>query len=210
MPRQSLYTELTKVVPMRHEFSEGDLAFRFTSHRLCLDFLSTIGEVGHRDIERIGTPTSYSRWIAASGILDREPLVSVTDVEDAVEFRRILRSFFSDVTAEIRPPANVIRAINDTSRRPIPWMELADDGYTVSRRAVAPAQAALASVARDALLLVSEGLLPRVKQCNDPTCNMFFLDNSRGNNRIWCSTEGRGCGNKAKKRAFRKRHSEPS
>lgn len=186
----------------------GDLAFRFTSNRLCLDFLATIGEVGHRNIERIGSPQQYSSWISAARLVDGEPLIGTPDVAEAIEFRRVLRAYFTQLKNGDVPEVSLVRAINAAARRPPPRWELNDGGLDVSRRADAAGAAALSSVARDVLILVSEKLHLRVKQCQDPTCNMFFLDTSRGNNRIWCATEGRGCGNKAKKRAFRSRQRE--
>lgn len=193
---------------MRSVLTPGDLAYRFTSNRLCLDFLATIGEVGHRDIERIGTPSLYSSWLAAACVFDPAPLVSGSDVAEARALRRALRGYFEASVAGTDPSPDAIAEINLSARRPAPVLEMAADGRAVTRRSSAPGDAALAAIARDALLLVAEGLLPRVKQCKDPTCRMFFLDTSRGNNRIWCSTEGRGCGNKAKKRAFRARASD--
>lgn len=194
---------------MTHQLSTGDLAYRFTANRLCLDFLATKGEVGYRNIERVGTPQAYSSWIVASGILDRAAFVGPADVVDAIRFRELLRSYFSKVANGVVPDRSTIETINEAARRPSPRLELDDLGLTVIKRADVAGQAALSSVARDVLSLVSENLLERVKQCSDPTCNMYFLDNSRGNNRIWCATVGRGCGNKAKKRAFRARKRKP-
>jgi len=193
---------------MKEHLTPGDLAFRFTSNRLCLDFLATMGEVGHRDIERIGSPQQYSSWIAAAGLVDGRPLVGPSDITDAIEFRNVLRAYFANIKNGDVPEPGHVRAINAAARRPLPRWELTDGGVTVLRYADAAGAAALSSVARDVLMLVSEKLHLRVKQCQDPTCNMFFLDTSRGNNRIWCATEGRGCGNKAKKRAFRSRQRE--
>ncbi|MBO9195920.1 ABATE domain-containing protein [Rhizobium sp. 16-449-1b] len=193
---------------MNQHFSHGDIAFRFTSNRLCLDFLATKGEVGHRDIERIGSPLAYSAWIAASGILDRDPLVSPSEVDEAIEFREVMRSYFLDLVNGAAPDSTAVAAINRAARRPVPRLELSQSGTSVSKQADVAGDSALSSVARDVLSLVVEGQIARVKQCNDPTCCMFFLDKSRANNRIWCATEGRGCGNKAKKRAFRSRQKE--
>ncbi|WP_276122466.1 CGNR zinc finger domain-containing protein [Pararhizobium qamdonense] len=195
---------------MMQQLNSGDLSYRFTANRLCLDFLATKGEVGHRDIERIGTPQAYSSWIAAAGILDRDVFVGPADVADAIRFRELLRSYFSQMARGLAPDQLTIAEINEAARRPSPRFELNKLGVAVAKRADVAGQAALSSVARDVLLLVSENLLGRVKQCSDPTCNMYFLDNSRGNNRIWCATVGRGCGNKAKKRAFRARKREPA
>jgi predicted RNA-binding Zn ribbon-like protein len=195
---------------MTRNLSQGDLAFRFTSNRLCLDFLATKGEVGHRDIERIGTPRTYSDWIGSSGVLPGQPLVVPTDVADAIVFREKLRSYFADIVKNTPVDCDVVATVNELARRPGPKLELASNGRSVLRRADRPGQAVLSSIAQDVIMLVHDQLLSRVKQCSDPTCNMFFLDNSRRNNRIWCSTEGRGCGNKAKKRAFRSRQQEPA
>lgn len=193
---------------MTRALSEGDLAFRFTSNRLCLDFLATKGEVGHRDIERIGTPRAYSDWIESSGLLHGQPLGGPADVSDAILFREKLRSYFTANLQNRTVTHDIVEAINDVARRPAPRLELAADGRSVLKRADRPGQAALSSIAQDVIALARDQLLPRVKQCSDPTCNMFFLDNSHRNNRIWCSTVGRGCGNKAKKRAFRSRQRE--
>ncbi|NUB45821.1 ABATE domain-containing protein [Fertoebacter nigrum] len=186
----------------------GDLAFRFTSNRLCLDLLATMGEAGHRNIERIATPIDFARWIKAARLADAELLVSPDDVASAHQVRAALRSLLTDVLAGNEPEGDAISLLNATARKPLPRPELMSDGRTVRLRADAPGQAALSAVARDALTLLGGEDLARVKQCSDPTCNMFFFDESRGNNRIWCATVGRGCGNKAKKRAFRRRKAE--
>jgi predicted RNA-binding Zn ribbon-like protein len=61
----------------------------------------------------------------------------------------------------------------------------------------------LSTLARDAIDVfgaIGEG---RVRACDDPTCRMVFHDESRTNNRRWCSMEH--CGNRAKVRAHRER-----
>ncbi|TIW70591.1 MAG: hypothetical protein E5V56_01905, partial [Mesorhizobium sp.] len=52
---------------MARKISAGDLEFRFRSNRLVLDFIATVGERGHRDIERLGTLDDLDRWIEAAG-----------------------------------------------------------------------------------------------------------------------------------------------
>jgi predicted RNA-binding Zn ribbon-like protein len=61
----------------------------------------------------------------------------------------------------------------------------------------------LSTLARDAIEVfgaIDEG---RVRACDDGTCRMVFHDESRTNNRRWCSMER--CGNRAKVRAHRER-----
>ena len=66
-----------------------------------------------------------------------------------------------------------------------------------------PARAALATVARDAVLLVRSPLLGRVKECENPDCSLLFLDDSQARRRRWCAMER--CGNLAKVAGYRSR-----
>jgi predicted RNA-binding Zn ribbon-like protein len=62
---------------------------------------------------------------------------------------------------------------------------------------------ALASVARDAVDLFGERGAGRIRFCAADDCTMVFYDESRSNNRRWCSMQR--CGNRAKVRAHRER-----
>lgn len=64
---------------------------------------------------------------------------------------------------------------------------------------------ALASVARDAVGLFGDSGVGRIRSCAASDCSMVFFDGSRSNNRRWCSMQR--CGNRAKVRAHRERHS---
>ena len=64
---------------------------------------------------------------------------------------------------------------------------------------------ALSSLARDAVTMLgadSEGA-DRLRRCDADDCRMVFHDESRTNNRRWCSMQR--CGNRAKVRAHRER-----
>ncbi|HEU4808124.1 MAG TPA: CGNR zinc finger domain-containing protein [Homoserinimonas sp.] len=62
---------------------------------------------------------------------------------------------------------------------------------------------ALASVARDAVDLFGERGAGRIRSCAASDCSMVFYDDSRSENRRWCSMQR--CGNRAKVRAHRSR-----
>ena len=62
---------------------------------------------------------------------------------------------------------------------------------------------ALASVARDAVDLFGERGAGRIRSCAASDCAMVFFDDSRSENRRWCSMQR--CGNRAKVRAHRAR-----
>jgi predicted RNA-binding Zn ribbon-like protein len=62
----------------------------------------------------------------------------------------------------------------------------------------------LAAVARSAAELVAEGHSARLRLCSNPSCGLFFYDNSRTRRRRWCSMSR--CGNRHKVAAFSRRH----
>ena len=55
-------------------------------------------------------------------------------------------------------------------------------------------QELLASIARDAILLLGSEAATRLRQCEGESCALLFLDTSRSGERRWCSMSG--CGNK--------------
>ena len=61
----------------------------------------------------------------------------------------------------------------------------------------------LAAIARSAAELVVEGPDAPIRRCANPTCRLFFYDDSRTHRRRWCSMKL--CGNRSKVAAFLKR-----
>jgi predicted RNA-binding Zn ribbon-like protein len=62
---------------------------------------------------------------------------------------------------------------------------------------------ALSTVARDAVDLFGQRGAERIRSCSADDCGLVFYDESRSNNRRWCSMQR--CGNRAKVRAHRAR-----
>src|SRR5262249_46977186 len=63
----------------------------------------------------------------------------------------------------------------------------------------------LAAIARSAAEIIIEGQPSQVRLCANPSCSLFFYDNSRTHRRRWCSMAL--CGNRSKVAAFARRHS---
>jgi predicted RNA-binding Zn ribbon-like protein len=74
-----------------------------------------------------------------------------------------------------------------------------------SRRWVPPVtvEAALSTIAREAIEVLTGPLADRLKECASDDCPLFFVDGSRSAARRWCSMAR--CGNRHKIRAFRDR-----
>jgi predicted RNA-binding Zn ribbon-like protein len=64
---------------------------------------------------------------------------------------------------------------------------------------------ALSAITREAIGLFSSANADRIRACAASDCDLIFYDDSRSNNRRWCSMQR--CGNRAKVRAHRERAS---
>jgi predicted RNA-binding Zn ribbon-like protein len=63
----------------------------------------------------------------------------------------------------------------------------------------------LAAIARSAAELLVEGPHAPIRRCANPSCRLFFYDDSRTHRRRWCSMAV--CGNRHKVASFLRRHS---
>ena len=186
-------------------FSKADLAFRFTPGRLCLNLVATIGERGHRNIERLRSPDDLARWCVKAVILEQLPEVKHKELEQTKQLREAIYEVTEALLGCITPESKYIEIINYWASFPptIPQLDL--DGRTKKWTVNQPMEAVMSVIARDAIDLFGSSLVNKVKACANPNCQMLFLDTSRPGNRRWCSMTGSGCGNRAKKAAFRQR-----
>jgi MFS family permease len=83
----------------------------------------------------------------------------------------------------------------------VPWLQ--PDGTMTLEGS---AGALLVTLAYEAVQLFGSEAARLVRQCQSPTCTLYFVDTSRRGDRRWCSMSA--CGNKAKVREFRQRKRE--
>jgi len=196
---------------MARKITSGDLEFRFRSNRLSLDFIATVGERDHRNIERLRSLEDLDRWAREAGLHKEGFVIKEDDFAAALDLREALARILVRHRAKTAADGDDVAKVNAAAKKPPFRPELRPDGLSRVWKTDALVPSLLSTVARDFIDLVSDpDSRARIKRCADPTCNMFFLDNTRANNRIWCATDGKGCGNKAKKRAFVRRHSHAS
>lgn len=171
----------------RAEPTEQDLAFRFSSDRLSLAFVMTVGERKVRSYERLRNPADLARWVVAAGLVDREPPVTARGLKEA----RVLReSIYSLVQAAIDgevSTATDLEVVNSWARLPDLAPQLGEDGSIDHRVGRRPIEACLGSVARDAVRLLGEEDHSRLRECEGVECGALFLDTSRPGNRRWCT-----------------------
>jgi predicted RNA-binding Zn ribbon-like protein len=169
----------------------SDWDFRFRSGRLCLDFIATVGDRDHLAFDRWRLTQDFARWCVEAGLISKSRIVS----DDQIDAARRLR--------ETRPNPIDLHLLNAAACTPALIPQLTAIGRRHEWTSDSPYEAVLATIARDAIDLLSGGSLERVRKCADVHCSILFLDTSRPGKRRWCSMNG--CGNKVKKAAYRKR-----
>ena len=158
-------------------------------------------ETGDEDLP---TPAALATWLAAHGLDTGGAKLTDADLGRATELREALREALLTNNDEPLPPTTVQR-LNDALAGVSLGVRVNDDCTIDLQPAGAgldPALARIASIIREAML---SGEWSRLKVCPADDCLWAFYDRSRNRSRTWCRMEE--CGNRAKVKAFRERHS---
>ncbi|MEU4225201.1 ABATE domain-containing protein [Nonomuraea sp. NPDC026600] len=198
--------------PLSRDAADPEMSFPFIGGRPCLNFVATLGKRRTSPIERLPDPAALARWISQAQLCAGEDdmRVAAHDLTVARALREALYRLLLATMGEHAPDPADVQRVNEAAARPDLAPQLAlpgtqgDEPQTILRwHAAHPVRAALAGVARDAVLLVGSPLLARVKECENPGCTLLFLDDSQARRRRWCSMER--CGNLAKIAGYRSR-----
>lgn len=181
--------------------SEGN-QWWFDSGALCLDFAYT-GSMGDNPAwEQLHEPADLGAWLA--GRFERVNTESTErELIDGIALRAAIAGLAHATSAHRPPNSDDIDTINLFAATPNIPPSLAGGSRQAGRSAVRVGQA-LATIARDAVELFRDDT-GRLRSCSAEDCGLVFYDESRSNNRRWCSMQR--CGNRSKVRAHRARSS---
>lgn len=189
------------------------MAFRFSGGRLCLNFAATLGTRHTTPIERLPNQAALARWIAEAGLADGPDAVdaSSTVMTDVRELREAIYRLVLAVMHGQDLAHEDLARVNTASAQPdlAPQLDRVSQGTgdrlqpAIRWMSGAGAGAGVATVARDAVVLLSSPVFTRVKECENPECSLLFFDESQARRRRWCSMER--CGNLAKLATYRSR-----
>lgn len=177
----------------------------FDSGSVALDFAYT-GGFGER-WEKLHEPADLATWLGGRfpelGDTNLDA-VSERDLLDAKGLRDSLAHLARAASRAEPAPADAVDVLNLFAATPdIPPAALSGGTRRAGRTSAQPRQA-LSAMAREAVALF--GAAPeRIRECAAHDCGLIFYDESRSNNRRWCSMQR--CGNRAKVRAHRGRTS---
>lgn len=177
--------------------SEEGQRWWFDSGSIALDFAYT-GGLGDNE-EVLESAKHLTAWLAPRFEGMR---AESRDLVDALALRDAIAGAARSIGAGSRPSSSDVDIINLYAATPdIP--PALSGGSRQAGRSTARASQALSVIARQAVSLFGEASAERLRSCAADDCELVFFDESRSNNRRWCSMQR--CGNRAKVRAHRLR-----
>jgi predicted RNA-binding Zn ribbon-like protein len=204
---------------MSNTFATADVsgAFALFGGRPCLNLVATLGKRHTRPVERLPDEMALARWLLDAGLPARVAIQppSAGQLESARELREVInRLVRGTMNGERLDPDDVDRVNHFAAGPDLAPQLRVNTGHPEMRErhpeirgsvwiADDLCDAALASLARDAISLLTGQYAGRIKECEHPECSLLFLDDSQSGNRRWCSM--RRCGNLTKVAGYRSR-----
>lgn len=184
--------------------SSDDHRWWFDSGSLALDFAYTWGLGKRPEWETLHTPEDLAAWLEGRFDEVHGP-VTDRDLVDATALRAAISSAALAASRGEAPRAEDVDVINLYAATPNIPPALAG-GTRQAGRSRVRAGHALSELAREAVGLFDPAERERIRECAASDCTIVFYDESRSNNRRWCSMQR--CGNRAKVRAHRSKRKE--
>ncbi|MFF4969625.1 CGNR zinc finger domain-containing protein [Streptomyces sp. NPDC001037] len=164
-----------------------------------LDFAATLRARRSTRFEMFATPGRLNAWYLESGLVDSITPAGDEDVAEATAVREAVYRLVTDRRLGEGFDREALAVLNGAARRTPATPQLTLGG----RHTEATPEQALATVARQAVELLSGPDVPLLKECGNPECTRVYIDRSRGMRRQWCGMES--CGNRIKAAAYRAR-----
>jgi predicted RNA-binding Zn ribbon-like protein len=176
--------------------------FRFRGGSNAIDLCATLqARLSPSPRELLNTPEDLARWLLSAGLATAAPKTTAKDLLLARKLREAIYVLAGRLgaikTKAARQTLNRIAA----GAAAVPCLQA--DGTV---RLIGGASALLVTLAREAVHLFGGETATRIRQCQSPTCTLYFIDTSRKGDRRWCSMSA--CGNQAKVTKFRRRGKE--
>jgi predicted RNA-binding Zn ribbon-like protein len=176
---------------------------RFDTGRLCLDLIATVGSrLSNAPVERLDSPDRLGQWLVGTGLVPPGQPLAI-DAAWLERFHRLRALLHRIVHAFLRSEPTTSRDVDRLNQfarpaPPVPQARTLGHDYHKLHRVLADpvtVEELLAVVARDAIELLSGGTTAALlHECEGPTCDLVFVDTSRGHRRRWCASNI--CGNR--------------
>lgn len=174
--------------------------FRFRGGNAAVDLTATLQtRLTPAPRELLAAPEDLDRWLVSAGLAMSSSGATEADLALARALREAIFTIAGGL-GETEVDTNARDVLNRTAATPAAAPVLRADGDLTLDGSVAEL---LSFLAREAVQLLGGPDAAHIRQCQSPTCTIFFVDTSRSGDRRWCSMSA--CGNKAKVTEFRRR-----
>jgi predicted RNA-binding Zn ribbon-like protein len=171
---------------------------------LIQDFINTLHTDGPLREDEFGSPRDLARWLSDHKLLQDQLELSEADVVHVAAVREALRDLLSANEGK-KPNKSAVDTLARAARSAQLVVCFEPDGQARLRPAARGVDAALGELLAHAARSMLDGSWSRLKACHNDGCRWAFYDRSKNHSTSWCSM--RTCGNRAKARRFRERHS---
>ncbi|GAB3784610.1 CGNR zinc finger domain-containing protein [Dyella agri] len=187
-------------------------AIRLDGGRLCLDFVNSIHDRYAVEIEDyLQQPQRFIAWCLRAGALHpgdgvRAPRVvhkRAVLMREVETLRDQLHALFAARVDGSPMPAGAVRGLDRWLQLAWAGQSLGADGHLHWRADARDARLPLKRIALDALDLLGDASISRLRRCaNTTSCGWLFLDTSKNQRRRWCAMET--CGTADKMQRYRR------
>lgn len=199
----------------------------FIGESPALDFLNSIASPKGKVIDWLGTESGLLDWLVKSGLCTGEELdvfhgelqtiEQTNTLHDIQEFRGAFRNFIETMAGcdAVQSTGPFIDEINAILLRGTLTMQIkppqgdqgtldgtATLGTLTTQYQIRQPKDLLLRIAAACAKFICEADFANVRNCEGPTCTLYFHDVSKNRKRRWCSMSV--CGNRAKAAAHRK------
>ncbi|WP_288960950.1 CGNR zinc finger domain-containing protein [uncultured Sulfitobacter sp.] len=199
----------------------------FIGESPALDFLNSVAMPRSVRYDWLETGPDLLDWLVAAGLASQVELAPFREAaaaaaleqarQEIVAFRERLRPFVAEASGRALGETShpVIAEINAILGRGARFLQIApapapEPGASAARAFILTDSHPLSAprdlivrIAAAAARLIAEADFRYVRNCEGPSCTLYFLDISKNHKRRWCSMEV--CGNRAKAAAHRRR-----
>jgi predicted RNA-binding Zn ribbon-like protein len=173
---------------------------QFLAGDLALDFMNTRMRIDGALVDVLQSDADVLAWLTLAGL----PGSPLPLLHAARTLREAIRALVEKRKAgQHGDPSVLNRFLEHAQHHPrVAWKR--GQPPAVERvPARATPESVLAPIAEAAATLLATGDFSLVKRCEDETCVLWFLDQTKSHHRRWCSAAL--CGNRNKVAAYRKR-----
>lgn len=158
---------------------------------------------GEQVFDELSSPAALEHWLSEHKLLKDRRHLSQTDVGHATSVREALRDLLAANEGH-KVEKGAVEILSRAARSAQMLVDFKPDGSAALAPAALGVDAALGELLAITFRSILAGSWQRMKACRDDSCRWAFYDRSKNSSSSWCSM--RVCGNRAKARAFRRRH----